>query len=545
MMISLFYFSFWTIMRGANFARPSALHRGYASIWLFTIGWAILVAVTVSEDRLKIGAGYLFVALQSTLFLATLISLLELFALPKMATWGQQVREDHEAREHLFSLPHDVDSPPQLPIPRHESLRSPTAREPTFSASILGRIADDQPDEDEAEEGPTERTPLVGGGGRTGQIRTTFATTYRHSISALVNKARKYEDDGEPYGFEQAWSGNLPSWAWFFQFLLIGPVTIILVAQIGLMLTDAVHQTGSDGSSLLLPYMIIAVFTALLLLPLTPFIHRVTHHIPLLLLVVFTATLIYNLAAFPFSPNNRYKAFFIQRINLDTAENKVCYTGIEHYIRPLVAGLPSASGRELTCGAGLRSDLVSCCYDGSAVPPRLSDDDDTDGVPPEKGYAGLVTVNATRGDGNSAQISIEAVNTKACFIEFKTPVSRLEVEGGSGWDDRFGPYPDGGVDKVKLWHRDWNKPWVVNVEWKDPSDAAVGGHGVGLGTVDHDGELKARDSGLDGTVICAWSDANKQGTIAALDEGLKFAPVWAALTKTAEGLVEGRKTFKV
>lgn len=545
MMISLFYFSFWTIMRGANFARPSALHRGYASIWLFTIGWAILVAVTVSEDRLKIGAGYLFVALQSTLFLATLISLLELFALPKMATWGQQVREDHEAREHLFSLPHDVDSPPQLPIPRHESLRSPTAREPTFSASILGRIADDQPDEDEAEEGPTERTPLVGGGGRTGQIRTTFATTYRHSISALVNKARKYEDDGEPYGFEQAWSGNLPSWAWFFQFLLIGPVTIILVAQIGLMLTDAVHQTGSDGSSLLLPYMIIAVFTALLLLPLTPFIHRVTHHIPLLLLVVFTATLIYNLAAFPFSPNNRYKAFFIQRINLDTAENKVCYTGIEHYIRPLVAGLPSASGRELTCGAGLRSDLVSCCYDGSAVPPRLSDDDDTDGVPPEKGYAGLVTVNATRGDGNSAQISIEAANTKACFIEFKTPVSRLEVEGGSGWDDRFGPYPDGGVDKVKLWHRDWNKPWVVNVEWKDPSDAAVGGHGVGLGTVDHDGELKARDSGLDGTVICAWSDANKQGTIAALDEGLKFAPVWAALTKTAEGLVEGRKTFKV
>jgi len=545
MMVSLFYFAFWAIMRGANFARPSALHRGYVIIWLFFMGWTTLVAVTVSEDRLRIGAGYIFVFLQSAIFLSVFISLLELFMLPKKTTWGQQVREDHEARDIFHAVSHSSDGPSQLPaIPRHESLKPPTERESTSTPSTSGPPPGAyQEDEDDAEEnGVTERTPLVGGNATSDNIRTTFATTYRRSISALVNTARKYEEDGEPYEYEQSWSGHLPSWAWFFQFLLLGPFTIILVAQTGLMLTDAVNQTGSDGSSLLLPYLIVFFFTALFLLPLTPFMHRVTHHIPVFLLVVFFATIIYNLAAFPFSANNRYKAFFIQRINLDTSENLVCYSGIEDYVRPIIAEMPSASGRTVSCGKGLRPDLVSCCYDGSEVAPNLSKEL-PDGVPPEKSYADLVHINATRGDGNSARIEIQAANTKACFLEFKTPISGFSVEGSSGWDDRFGQYPEGGVDKIKLWHRNWDEPWVVHVEWRDKAQLLVPG-GLDEQLRSH-GELKERESGLDGTVMCAWSDANVPDTIPALDEALKFSPPWVAITKTAEGLVEGRKTFKL
>ena len=340
------------------------------------------------------------------------------------------------------------------------------------------------------------------------------------------------EEDGEPYEHEQDWSGHLPSWAWFFQFLLLGPFMIILAAQTGLMLTDAVYQTGSDGSKLFTPYLMIFFFTLLLILPLTPFIHRVTHHIPVFLLVVFIVTLTYNLIAFPFSANNRYKAFFGQYIDVATGENKVCYTGIEEYVRPIIAELPSASGRDVTCGKSLRrgSTIATCCFDGSAVPPKLGSED-LDGLPQDN-YADIITVNATRshkkGDSSrtTARIEITADNTKSCFLQFKKPVSALTIESGSGWDDRFGQYPEDGVGLVRLWHREFDKTWVVNAEWKGS-------------------ETRKGDDENDGTVICMWSDANTPGTIPALDEALQFVPSWAAVTKFSEGLVEGRKAFKI
>lgn len=522
MMMSLFYFSFWAIMRGADFARPSALHRGYASIWLFILGWATLVAVTVAEDRLRISAGYMFVFLQSAVFLSTLIALCELFALPKKAAWGQRVREDQVAREFLGDRP-------RSPITQQESPAPPGTRGSNASTSAFGPAPAPTNREDEDNEDtevPTERTPLVGGNAANEHTRTTFATTYRRSISALVDGARRYSDAGtEPFEHEQAWSGRLPSWTWTLQFLLLGPFIIILVGQTALMLVDAVHQTGADGSSPLLPYLIVFFFTILLFLPLTPFIHRVTHHIPVFLAAVFVATLIYNLAAFPFSASSRYKAYFVQTLDLDSGENKVCYSGIAEYVRPIIAEMPSASGRHVTCSESKRQGLVSCCYDGAEVPPSLVD--------PEKGSpsgGSLVTINVTRAKGeNRAQIEVSADNTKACFLEFKTPVSGLNVRGSSGWDERFGQFPDGGIKSLKLWRRRWDVPWVVDVEWKGDDGA----------------DELGRSSGFEGTVVCMWSDANMPGTIPALDEALQFSPTWSAITKFGEGLVEGRKRFSV
>ncbi|KAK4181481.1 hypothetical protein QBC36DRAFT_306270 [Triangularia setosa] len=546
MMVSLFYFTFWSIMRGANFVRPSALHRGYVNIWLFIIGWATLVAVTVTEDRLKLGAGYPIVFLQTAVCLTTFLTLCELFTLPKTTAWGQQVREDHEAREYYQPQSGNntrTEPPPPLPpIPHQPSLVPPATRDSNASTLRQGD-GNDSDDEDAAV--PTERTPLVGGGNATSEhFRTTFATTYRRSITALVNGARKYGEEGdEPFEHEQAWSGRLPSWVWFFQFLILGPFTIILAAQTGLMLVDAVHQTGADGSNLLLPYLIVFIFTVLVLLPLTPVIHRVSHHIPVFLLVVFVGTLIYNLVAFPFSEGSRYKVYFIQQIDLDTADNRVCYNGVQEYVHRIIAELPSASGRNVTCGESKRAELVSCCYDGADVAPKLASEAPGEDTPIEEIYKSLVTINATRGEGNKAQLEISAENTKACFLEFKRPISGFSVQGGSGWDDRFGQFPEGGIKQLKLWHRQRGEKWVVDVEWKD------GGEGKEIenenGKRTREGELGARESGLEGTVVCAWSDANEAGTIPALDEGLRYSPIWAAITKFAEGLVEGRMAFSV
>ena len=523
MFVSLFYFSLWAIMRGANFVRPSALHRGYVNIWLFILGWAILVAITVLEDRFRISAGYIFVFLESAVFLSTLISLLELFSLPKMSDWGQQVREDHEARDHLHAVPHS------------EDLISPTPGESVSPA------AHEEPQEDEDVVPADETTPLVGGNATRDNTRVTFATTYRRSLSAVVGAARKASaEKGEgPFEFEQPWSARLPSWTWWFQFLLLGPFIIILSAQIGLMLVDAVNQTGGDGSNPITGYIIIVVSVTLLLLPLSPFIHRITHHVPVFLLVVFIATLIYNLAAFPYSSNSRLVVYFQQAIDLDTGATVSRFHGLESYMRSIVDEIPSASGKEVTCVESKAAGTVDCSFDSSDLAPRL-DGNLPEGVPPQKGYKDLVTYSITRGSGNTATFKIDAVDTKACWLDFDRPLSSFTVRGSSGWDERFGPYPSEGVGLIKLWRRNRTAPWIVDVEWSDPPPSD--------GTESHEaaepaGELKQRDSGLPGRLVCQWSDANKQGTIPALDEAIKFAPTWTAVTKRSEALVEGTTRF--
>jgi hypothetical protein len=50
---------------------------------------------------------------------------------------------------------------------------------------------------------------------------------------------------------------------------------------------------------------------------------------------------------------------------------------------------------------------------------------------------------------------------------------------------------------------------------------------------------------MEGKVVCLWSDTNREGIIPALDEARKFLPVWTAVTKLGDGLVEGEKRFIV
>lgn len=503
MMISLFYFVFWTIVAGANFARPSALHRGYTVFWLFFIGWILLVANTVFEDRYRIAAGYIFVFFQAATFLASFIALCELFALPKKAAFARRVEdEDDEPQQHTGPPADDQVSP--------------------------DRGEAEENDEEEEPEPPaaSENTPLIGSSPRQNGRRTTFSTTYRRSIAAITQNASVSHDvKGEPYEFEQPWSAKLPSWVWILQFLLLGPFLIILIGQTSLSLVSSVAQTGADGSSLLLPYLLMAFFSILLLLPLTPFIHRVTHHIPMFLLVVFIATLIYNLVAFPFSPASRYKIYFQQTIDLDTGASTVNYVGLEEYVQMAVDELPSAMGKDVNCTASSRrAGLTACSYDASSVLPNVVKTS-SNGASPQNNFTDWITYNITRAeDSKKITFEIDAVETRSCAIAFEKPIHSFKIYGGSGPDERFGTMPKEGFNKLTLYRRDWNTPWKVDVEWKkdDSSD----------------------DSDINGRISCGWDDVNTQGTIPAYDEGLKFSPAWVAISKLAPGLCEGSKAFK-
>ena len=301
---------------------------------------------------------------------------------------------------------------------------------------------------------------------------------------------------------------------------------LIIIGQVGLLVVDAISQTGVDGSSLLLPYMLIAVFSVMLLLPLGPFAHRFTYHIPSFLFLVFIGTLIYNLVAFPFSANNRYKAYFIQTVDLETGQNEVALLGLEDYIRPIISAIPSAAGQSISCVSReeIRSGLKYCSWEGIA--PRVVPNFPA-GTPPEKAYAKWLSYNVSRTTGqNLARFNISAQNSRACVLRFDRPIKGFNVLGGSR-DDRFDPVPEMGSDQIRLWHRDWDRSWTVDVEWP-VSDGKQPG-----------------DEGLEGKVVCLWSDDNVEGVIPALDEIRRFAPDWSAVSKAQDGLVEGVKRFMI
>jgi hypothetical protein len=501
MMISLFFFVFWAIMAGANSIRPSALHRGYAIMWLFFISWGLLVVVTVFEDRFHIAAGYPIVFFQFAVFLSALLVLLELCGLPTKAAFAQSVHDEHDIRDFMNSdVPSHIDG-----VPHGESTN--------------GSGPDNDGQYDDAEE-PTETSPLVGRSNRSQDHTSTFGGVYRRSIGVIIDKSAAGEDPNrKAFGGEQLWSGRLPSWLWTFQFLLLGPFFLILFGQLGLVLVAAVKETGADGGSTLLPFLLMSIFSIVILLPVTPFIHRITHHIPMFLLVIFVGTLIFNLAVFPFSALSRYKIYWSQDIDLDTGVSVVHYMGAEEYVRQAMAQVPSAMGKEVTCEAKNtdRPDMAFCSYDGSGVEPKIAKD--------ETPLESWITFNATRSSGShKMQFTIDGLETRVCGVRFPQPVSRFQVVGGCPQDDRFGAAPEKGLDSIKLYRRDWYEPWTVDVEWEKETEVPAS---------------------MDLEVYCNWSDANKQGTIPALEQALQFTPRWVAISKTNDALVQGRKSYSV
>lgn len=163
MAVTLNFSVFWFIMRGADFVRPSALHRTYAYFWLFILSWAILVGVTVLEDRFQIASGYMFVFYEIAIFFALAISLVELFALPTKTQFAASVHSQDEAVD-------STNAPPDS-----DALISPTEDEHPEPES--GEAADEPEGPD-----PTESTPLIGGNGARGSRTTTFANYARRSL---------------------------------------------------------------------------------------------------------------------------------------------------------------------------------------------------------------------------------------------------------------------------------------------------------------------------------------------------------------------------
>ncbi|KJZ77234.1 Putative zinc metalloprotease [Hirsutella minnesotensis 3608] len=524
MTMSLFFFSFWLIARGASFVRPTALQRGFAIVWLYIITWVVQVFNAVAEDRMHIGALYFVVFFHTAVFVSLLITLLELFALPSKEDYAIQLEDSDGQSESMV---------------RH--------------GEQSGSGEDERREHGEAEgesdaESAHETTPLRGNesGYGASEGHTTFGNTYRRSVAAGSRLTHKSQGQA-PHEREQSWADRLPNWTWLIQLLFLAPVHVIILGNLGLVQTTAMGMTGVDGSSLLTPLMAIGIVGILILLPLTPFIHRVTHHIPVFLLFVFIGTLIYNLVAFPFSVNNRFKFRFQQTVNLDEGTNVVQLSGLEQFVRPVMASLPTAGGKYIDCQKTDGDSLVDCRYDASTLPP-----DPANGKELER----VVTVEAERSpDGRSARLQIHALNSRICYLDTSRPVYGFSVEGGGKRDDRFGTFPADGLQRLQIWRRTWDGAWNVTLQLSQDGfsrveDGTALGDTTGPAREAGNGELKFRSVGaaannsLEVSVSCAWDDANEAAKIPAFHEIIRFMPDWAVVTKQATGLVLVRRTVK-
>ncbi|OJJ89687.1 M28 family metallopeptidase [Aspergillus glaucus CBS 516.65] len=492
MMGSSWIFLSWFASRVADFARPSAFHRVHTLTWLFIATWAMLVAATVYENQRGLAGGYFIFFYFAGVFLATWISYLEMFFLPRKAEYVSR-----------FVAP----LPPQS----------------SYSYGTNSRL-----------EPPSEATSLLRGGRGSGGHghghghRTTFAN-YTRVASISHSLSSDDTNDSGVYGFEQLWSSYLPKWTWILQFILIAPIVLMMTGPLALLLTTALQQTGQDGSPALFIYICIASLTALLFSPLVPFIHRYTHHIPLFMLSIFIGTMIYNLVAFPFSESNRLKLFFIQDVDLNTGVNHASLTGVMPFVHDVASDLPSvsAAGEDVTCAP--LADRVKCTYPGLFPHVTTTNNNNTE-------YQDWLSFNITRSSQKqTVQFSITGQNTRACKLVFDedTPIPDYHVHNSAYDEDRF-PHvsvdEDGnalGTREIRLWSRAWDGEWVVDVDLPTSSKSDTE-------------EVKVK-----GRVVCMWSDQNEIGNIPALDEVRRYAPAWVGVSKLADGLVEGYKGFEI
>ena len=441
--------------------------------------------------------------MHSAVFVATLITLLDCFALPSQHAYAADALSGRQLQDNRGGLPH---------VPTTRSGRDD-------DAGLDDGLRDPDADETTALMGPTasesggSSSPRYG----TTTFRTTIVDASRRSWADLINNRNNYK----PFSREQPWSDALPSATWMLQFLVTAPIVVVLFGQVGLVMATSVAQAASDGSSLSLPYVISAAISMFTLLPLTPHIHRVTLHVPAVLAAVFIATATYNMLAFPFSVSRPNKFFFRQDFDMDSNASVVKIMGLEQYARLFVEVIPSAAGQDIKCEpSSFRLGLSQCTYEGAAVAPDLA----------------RANVTISR---DASVLTVDGGDTKTCQLTLDEPVAHFHVAGTpQQLDDRFYTAPEHGVRIIVLNRRDRSVPWRVEITRKRHDDSDDGDDHENDGSVEHGGAIA-------GTLSCLWDDANKDGAIPAYDEALHYMPAWASLNKAETGLMWTNKRFEL
>jgi hypothetical protein len=216
-------------------------------------------------------------------------------------------------------------------------------------------------------------------------------------------------------------------------------------------------------------YAAASVLSFFAVLPIAPFAHKLHRVLTIAVAVAFIVSTVYTLSAFPFTPADNIKVYFQQQVELPPqttpevpAKATTLLVGVSPFVQRLADELPSAFGKHISCepyhlrGPG----LTGCTWDTSASAWMPSPSHKTINA------SDWVKYTAERSNATSLRIKVQGQNTRDCRIFFDSRfVDYFHVRGGTPDTRPAFPIPEGGVNEIRLWSRDWGKEWVVDAGW--------------------------------------------------------------------------------
>ncbi|KAG2339609.1 hypothetical protein BDR05DRAFT_938905 [Suillus weaverae] len=333
-----------------------------------------------------------------------------------------------------------------------------------------------------------------------------------------------------PSGEEQGAIG----W-WIAQLLVVVPLPVILVSHIAVILLLAMNQTLIDGASPFGVYGAVSMIALLIVLPIAPFSMNMHRWLNGTIFIIFILSTLYTYVAFPFSQETPLKVYFAQSVDLDTSRVVTALTGPHQFLSTaIIPRFPSAFDQALNCtDAPDKLGLQTCKWEvGDAFVPSPGRSKRHYGQGPTSSLEKWVTTSITRTGSNSARIKVRGLNTRSCTLQFsgkRVKSFHLSGDGGKGLQGGS-EVPEDGLEQIRLWSRDWEKEFEVDVDFAGSEDE------------------KAK-----GRVSCGWAEYESAtvgggrtgGKIPSLEEVLLFLPEWAVVTKSSAALFDAGWEFEV
>ncbi|KAI0688998.1 hypothetical protein BC835DRAFT_1441523 [Cytidiella melzeri] len=490
---------------------------------LYLLSWILLVLGTVLLNNFGVGGVYLFTVWNVSVWLAAVLALAETVVRARSGSArGGQGEMDFVGE----------------PAPREEIGHRFVAGVRYDAPSTMG---EEHGDVEPIETEPTEITPLM-------QQQRRNSVGGREYVIGIDNDAvpvngtkgylPKYEESG---------------W-WIFQMLALIPAPTVLLFQIDVQMMHSLRNTLADGSSPVVVYGGLSIFSLLIFINIAPFAHNIHRTLYMLVLAILAISLVISWTAFPFTQDAPLKVFFQQSVEINSATSPIAarpgmdegfgvstggavhvvtrLTGVKGYTdKMLIPELPSAFGKNITCSVDqtIRKGLSACSWESSLIP---SPGGNSSAIH-HANAADWFSLSTERLNGTTARFSIRGVNTRSCQLFFNNPLTSFEILGSGARMQPGYEIPEGGTDTIMLWSRTWDKEFVVDVSWRGANP-----------------EFK-----MEGRAACNWAEyasgtaggphAAISAQIPAYEEVLHFLPLWATPTKFNVGLVEVWTKFSV
>jgi hypothetical protein len=271
-----------------------------------------------------------------------------------------------------------------------------------------------------------------------------------------------------------------------------------------------------------------------IVLPIAPFSMNMHRWLNGIILIIFVLSTLYTYLAFPFSQETPLKVYFGQSVDLDTSRVVTALTGPRQFLSSaIIPRFPSTHNQVVNCTEGLdRLGLQTCKWEvgDTFVPSPGGGKHHAMNI--TSSLDKWITTSVKRTGSNSARIKVQGLNTRSCTLQFSSKRVRdfnLADDGGKGLQ-AGSEVPKDGLEQIRLWSRDWEKEFEVDVNF-----------------------VGSKDEKAKGRVSCGWAEyesatvggGQSGGRIPSLEEVFLFLPEWAVVSKSSSALFDAGREFEI